>query len=89
MDEKCDTTLKELSILVEKEFNIKVSTSCIQKSLKTLHYSFKRVKLITYKSISGENINKRKLYSMMFQDLVTVKPEGNIFLLMKWDLILS
>ena len=88
VNKKCDIALKELSILLGKEFNIKVSTSFIQKSLKSLHYSFKRVKLITHKSISGENIHKRELYSIMFQDLVTVNPESNIFLT-KCDLMLS
>ena len=33
VNKKCDTTLKGLFILVKKEFYIKVSISCIQKSL--------------------------------------------------------
>jgi len=79
VDEKCDFTLNQLSKFVLEDFNVSLSHTTISNLLKDLHYSFKKIKVVTERSISADIIEQRRTYSQAFQDLIAIKDERNIF----------
>lgn len=79
VDEKCDTTLHQLKHLVFSQFSVSLSHTSIASLLKDLHYSFKRLKVVTERSVSDDVINNRRIYSKSFQDLLAIKDDKKIF----------
>lgn len=79
IEHKCDTTLKEITRGINSEFNVSISKSTIANTLKNVHITFKRLKVVAERSITEENMQQRRLYAQEFQDLLTEQPDSNIF----------
>ena len=81
VDEKCDITLNSLRLEVNTNFSVDLSVTAIYNSLKDLHYTFKRLKVVTERSISDSNTLARIQYSNQFQDLLLQKNDVIFFFL--------
>lgn len=79
LDEDSGVSLRILKREILENFNINVSLSAIDKCLKSMNYSFKRVKFVSDASVSEITLDKRKKYSRIFYDLLTQVPDKNIF----------
>jgi transposase len=66
IDLDCTLTLKELQILIQQTYYKEVALSTISKYIKGFNYSFKRLHVVTERSLSQDIMNKRKEYAFNF-----------------------
>ena len=79
VDEKCDISQRFMRLKIVVHFCVTLSMATINKFIKSFHYFFKIIRVVTERSQSEDIQNERQESSAYFQDLVMTKPERQFF----------
>ena len=79
MDEDCGVSLRKIKEKLQRERNVIVSKSTIERCIENFKYSFKRVHNISIRRNDAQSLDDRVIYTNMFMNLISTTDDAKIF----------